>query len=630
MRGSSSGRGSDTPSPRVLFGGGSPAEEISGKRVLVVGLGRTGLAVARFLNSKGVRVTVSDSRPPAHFQRLIGELVSSEIAIEMGQHEESIFCRQDLIVVSPGVDLGLGVLESAREQGVPVVSEIEIAGWFLRGRVVGITGSNGKTTTTTLLGEILSASGFAVQVGGNIGTPLISQLESASEKTLSVVELSSFQLEAIDRFRPHMAVLLNLTPDHLDRHGSLERYEAAKGNIFRNQGPEDCAVLNADDPRVMKFVGSLRSRLVLFSRRQKLLEGVFVEDGEVVYRTRNLERVILSLSEIPLLGPHNLENVLAAVAAAATVGADLKVIPRVVARFKAVEHRLEFVRELKGVKFYNDSKATNVDATAKSISAFEGNVLLILGGKEKGGSFRSLRKNIEEKVKGIFLVGAAAERIGTEISGVTKIIHCGELTKAVHAAFQEARRGDTVLLAPACASFDQFENFEHRGRVFKEAVSHLAGGSEPVVPAPPPPIEVQLPPEVPPPAEQVSQPDSVAPPEAPSLASTPLSPPPVPEVVERTVKPGRIQLAQMPPQSKEIPVPRKPDPSAPPSEPTSTVLDGSALTRRTAPLEGEAESAKAEAEQAQAERKSAGPFSPQTWTGNIRKKKKHKRRKRRR
>lgn len=630
MTGLSLGRGPGSPSPRVLFGGGSPAEEISGKRILVVGLGRTGLAVSRFLKSKGARVTVSDSRPPAHFQRLIGELVSSEIAIEMGQHEESIFCRQDLIVVSPGVDLGLPVLESVREQGVPVVSEIEIAGWFLRGRVVGITGSNGKTTTTTLLGEILSASGFAVQVGGNIGTPLISQLESASEKTLSVVELSSFQLEAIDRFRPNLAVLLNLTPDHLDRHGSLEQYEAAKGNIFRNQGPDDCAVLNADDPRVMKFVGSLRSRLVLFSRRQKLLEGVFVEDGEVVYRTGNLERVILSLRDIPLLGPHNLENVLAAIAAAATVGADLKVIPGVVARFKGIEHRLEFVRELKGVKFYNDSKATNVDATAKSISAFEGKVLLILGGKEKGGSFLSLRKIVEEKVRGVFLVGAAAERIGAEISGVTKIIHCGELTKAVHAAFQEARRGDTVLLAPACASFDQFENFEHRGRVFKEAVLQLAGGSLPVVPAPPPPVEVQVRSQVSPPSEQVSQPDSVARPEAPPLESTPPSPPPGPEVVERTVKLGRIQFAQKPPKPKEIPVPQEPEPSAPPSEPTSTVLDASAHTRRTAPLEAEAESEKPEPEQAQAESKSPGPFSPQFWAGKIGKKKKHKRRKRRR
>ncbi|MEE8257661.1 MAG: UDP-N-acetylmuramoyl-L-alanine--D-glutamate ligase, partial [Acidobacteriota bacterium] len=395
-------------------------------------------------------------------------------------------------------------------------------------------------------------------------------------------------------------------------------------------GPEDCAVLNADDPRVMKFVGSLRSRLVLFSRRQKLLEGVFVEDGEVVYRTRNLERVILSLSEIPLLGPHNLENVLAAVAAAATVGADLKVIPRVVARFKAVEHRLEFVREFNGVKFYNDSKATNVDATAKSISAFEGNVILILGGKEKGGSFRSLRKNIEEKVKAVFLVGAAAERIGSEISGLAKVIHCGELTKAVHAAFQEARRGDTVLLAPACASFDQFENFEHRGRVFKEAVLQLAGGSEPVVPAPPPPVEVQVPPLVHPPAEQVSQPDSVARPEAPSLESTPLSPPSLPEVVEPTVEPGRIQFAQKPPQLKEIPVSREADPSAPSSEPTSTVLDVSALTGRTAAPEGDAESEKAEPEQAEAKRESPGPFSPQFLTGKIGKKKKHKRRKRRR
>ena len=613
-----------SPSPRVSFGGASPAGEISGKRVLVVGLGRTGLAASRFLKSKGARVTVSDNRPPAHFQRLIGELVSSQIAVEMGQHEKAIFCRQDLIVVSPGVDLALPVLESAREQGIPVVSEIEVADWFLRGRVLGITGSNGKTTTTTLLGQILAASGFPVLVGGNIGTPLISQLDSASEKTLSVVELSSFQLEAIDRFRPDRAVMLNLTPDHLDRHGSLEHYEAAKGNIFRNQGPDDCAVLNADDPRVMKFVGSIRSRLVLFSRRQELLEGVSVEKGEVVYRTGNLERVVLSLQDIPLLGPHNLENVLAAIAAAASVGADLKVIREVVAGFKGVEHRLEFVREIQGVKFYNDSKATNLDATAKSISAFEGNILLILGGKDKGGSFLPLRSYMEEKVRAVFLVGAAAERIGSEISGLVKVIHCGDVTRAVKAVSQEASRGDTVLLAPACASFDQFENFEHRGRVFKEAVSQLAGVSGPIAPPPPPPVEVEVRREIASPSEQVSQPEPVARPEARPPESAPRSLPPVPQVTERVMARGRIQLEQQAPPPKESP-PVRP---ASPSGQSSPVLDASGITGGTDPVEGEVELEKPGTPQAEGE--SPGPSSPPFWSRKSGKKKKPKWRRRRR
>ncbi len=471
-----------TQLPKSRVSGVQPSDSIFGKHVLVVGLGRTGLAASQFLKKKGAHVTVSDSRPPAYFQKLIGGLVSSNIGLEMGQHDESIFCRQDLIVISPGVDPRLPVLEAARRCNIPVVSEIEIASWFLSGRIVGITGSNGKTTTTSLLSKILSASNFSVQAGGNFGTPLISQLESSSEKTLSVVELSSFQLEIIKQFRPHLAVLLNLTEDHLDRHGSFEQYVAAKGNIFHNQQPEDCAVLNADEPLVMKFAKKLRSRPILFSRGKELAEGVFVENKEVIYRIGNLERVIISLEDIPLLGAHNLENVLAAIAAAASIGADLKVIPKVVADFKGIEHRLEFVRELGGVKFYNDSKATNVDAAAKSIGAFDGGVLLILGGKEKGGGFTSLRKHIKEKVKSIFLVGSAADRISEEILGVTNIVQCGEVPNAVRLAFKEAKPGDTVLLAPACASFDQFENFEHRGRVFKETVLKLTCSREPTTP----------------------------------------------------------------------------------------------------------------------------------------------------
>lgn len=472
-----------TQLPKSTVGGVLSSESVSGKHVLVVGLGRTGLAASRFLKKKGAHVTVSDSRPPAYFQKLIGGLVSSNIGLEMGQHDESIFCRQDLIVISPGVDPRLPVLEAARSRNIPVVSEIEVASWFLSGRIVGITGSNGKTTTTSLLSKILTASNFSVQAGGNFGTPLISQLESSSEKTLSVVELSSFQLEIIKQFRPHLAILLNLTEDHLDRHGSFEEYVAAKGNIFKNQGPEDCAVLNADEPLVMKFVKTLRSRPVLFSRGRELVEGVFIENKKVIYRTGNLERVIISLEDIPLLGQHNLENVLAAIAAAGSIGADLKVIPKVIADFKGMEHRLEFVRELGGVKFYNDSKATNVDAAAKSIGAFDGGVLLILGGKEKGGGFSGLRGHIKEKVKSVFLVGSAAKRIGAEIHGVTNIVQCKEVPNAVRLAFKEAKPEDTVLLAPACASFDQFENFEHRGRVFKETVLKLTCSRESTAPS---------------------------------------------------------------------------------------------------------------------------------------------------
>ena len=481
----------DSSSPGMLQGkkqGGEvrPAGNLSvapvdvlGRHVLVVGLGRTGLATVRLLRSKGAFVTVSDLRPPSVFQDVIGELINQQVTIELGQHTEATFCYQDWIVVSPGVDPKLTALHAARERGIPIFSEVETASWFLGAPIVGITGSNGKTTTTFLLGEILVASGFPVQVGGNIGTPLISQVESSNPKGFSVVELSSFQLEAIVNFRPSVAVLLNLTPDHLDRHGSFEEYVAVKVNIFRNQTSDDFSVLNADDPEVMAVAKSLCSSVVFFSRKQELLEGVFVQDGEIIYRKGNLECSILAIKDVQILGKHNLENVLAAVATACVLGADLRVIGEVTRRFRGVEHRLEFVRQIRDVSFYNDSKATNVEATSRSIDAFDHGVHLILGGKGKGSSFLPLRRSLEGKVKRTLLIGSAAERIAADISGVGEVVHCGDLGKAVREAFQGARSGDTVLLAPACASYDQFQNFEHRGRFYKETILDLAREIEP-------------------------------------------------------------------------------------------------------------------------------------------------------
>ena len=451
---------------------------IKGKRILVVGLGRTGLAAARFLSQTGAHVTVSDSRPPADFQAQIQELVPAKVALELGRHSEDAFSRHDLIVVSPGVDVEQPLLREARERGIPLISEIEIASWFLPGRCIGVTGSNGKTTTVTLLGKVFEDSGFAVRVGGNIGAPLISQLDGSSERTVSVVELSSFQLQTIERFRPTLSVLLNLTPDHLDRHGSFEQYVAAKANIFRNQGPEDTAVLNADDPEVMKLASSLRSRVVLFSLKRELLEGVFVQNGNLVYRSGNLERELLKVRDVRLRGLHNLENVLAAAATACILGVDFDSLRETVSRFTGVEHRLEFVREIRGVSFFNDSKATNVDAAGRSVEAMGGRVHVILGGQAKGGSFLPLSRAFEKKVKAVYLIGSAADRIAGEVSGSWETVRCDGLKKAVEEAFQRAKPKETVLLAPACASFDQFRNFEHRGRVFKDAVKKLAEKAE--------------------------------------------------------------------------------------------------------------------------------------------------------
>ena len=456
--------------------------DVSGRRVLVVGLGKTGWAAVRLLRSQGAQVTVSDFRPPSVFQDVIGDLIDQQVTIELGRHTEATFCHQDCIVVSPGVDPKLPVLRTARGQGIPVVSEVEAASWFVQAPIVGITGSNGKTTTTSLLGEILAASGFPVQVGGNIGTPLISQVQSSDPRGFFVVELSSFQLEAILDFRPFVAVLLNLTPDHLDRHGSFSEYVAAKVNLFRNQTADDFAVLNADDPQVMAVAKSLRSFVVPFSRKRELLEGVFVQDGEIIYRMGNLEASVLALKDIQIRGLHNLENVLAAVATSCVLGADLKRIGEPTRRFRGVEHRLEFVRQIRNVSFYNDSKATNVEATSRSVDAFAPGVHLILGGQEKGSSFRPLRRSLQGKVERIFLIGSAAERIAADISGVGEVVHCGDLPRAVREAFRGARAGDTVLLAPACASYDQFQDFEHRGRVYKETVFELAQETGPDFP----------------------------------------------------------------------------------------------------------------------------------------------------
>jgi|YelNatPaOPRAMG01_1025707.scaffolds.fasta_scaffold20385_2 UDP-N-acetylmuramoylalanine--D-glutamate ligase len=448
--------------------------EVRGKNVLVVGLGRSGVAAAHWLNEHGAVVTVTDMRLPSAFSKEIPELLRRKIGLELGLHQESTFFRQDLIVISPGVPADLPVLNAARQRGVPVVPEIELAGWFLKGRLAGITGTNGKSTTTTLLGRILESSGFDTFVGGNIGVPLLSAVDLDPPADVIVSELSSFQLETTTSFRPHVAVLLNLSPNHLDRHPSFDAYIAAKARIFYNQTEDDYAILNADDENVMKLVPSIRSQKVFFSRQKELASGVFVSGETVLYRIHNLEVPLMQTGDVRLLGEFNLENVLAASAAACVLGADFAAIRRAVREFGGVEHRLEFVREIRGVDFYNDSKATSVDATAKALTAFESGVHLILGGKDKGAPYTPLRSLLKDRVREVLVIGAARERIISELSGAAEIVDAGDLETAVRTAAERAKPGDVVLLAPACSSFDQFQNFEHRGKVFKELVQRLA------------------------------------------------------------------------------------------------------------------------------------------------------------
>ena len=448
-------------------------KEVKGKRALVVGLARSGRSVALCLHRRGARVMISDMKPPGHFQDLLPGLLAAKIGLELGMQREETFLRQDLVVVSPGVPWDLHQLEAARRRDIPVIPEIEAAAWFLPGCLLGVTGSNGKTTTTTLLGEMLKSSGFATFVGGNIGVPLSSAVDADPPPTMIVTELSSFQLEGLQAFHPHVAVMLNLTPNHQDRHPDFATYALAKAQIFRNQTAQDFAILNADDPEVMKFAANIASLKILFSCRQNLPGGVMVEEGQVLYRVGYLERPLFKSSDLRLRGEFNLENALAAAAAACVVGADFDAIRQSVRDFRGVEHRLEYIATIRGVEFYNNSKATSVDATLKSVGAFERGVHLIMGGKDKGAPYAPLRPLLKNRVRAVYLIGAAAGRISKELSGAVELIPAGDLETAVRQAFDQATAGEVVLLAPACSSFDQFQDYEHRGRVFRESVHRL-------------------------------------------------------------------------------------------------------------------------------------------------------------
>jgi UDP-N-acetylmuramoylalanine--D-glutamate ligase len=446
--------------------------ELNNKKALVVGLGKSGVASALFLNARGARVTVSDTKTEDQLREEIPVLLDHGIAVETGGHGDRTFRGQNLIVVSPGVPVDAAPLVQARAQGETVIGEVELAAQFLSGPIVAITGSNGKTTTTTLVGEIIAAGGFQTAVGGNIGTPAISLVERVTPETVVVLEISSFQLETIQTFRPKVAVVLNVTPDHLDRHRTFETYAAAKARIFENQNVADFSILNADDPTCVEMVHKTQAQVFWFSRKKEVSSGAYVNDGRVLFRDQRGQHQIMLASEIPLKGSHNLENVLAGICVGMLMGCQSEQIRSVVRAFKAVEHRLEYVATVRGVQYFNDSKATNVDATIKALESFPANVHLILGGKDKGSDYSVLNDLIRQRVKRVYTIGTAATKIESQIAEV-EIVHADTLETAVKRAAASATNGDIVLLAPACASFDQFNNYEHRGRVFKEIVHAL-------------------------------------------------------------------------------------------------------------------------------------------------------------
>ena len=447
--------------------------ELNGKRVLVVGLGKSGVASALFLKKHGAKVSVSDTKSGDELRNEIPVLLDHGIAVETGGHGERTFRDQDLIVVSPGVPVDSPRLVQARSLGENIIGEIELAAQFLPGPIIAITGSNGKTTTTTLVGEIMTAAGFATLVGGNIGTPAISLSERATPETAIVLEVSSFQLETIQTFRPKVAVVLNVTPDHLDRHHTFDIYVNAKARLFENQQGSDFAVFNADDPTCVEMAKRAHAKVFWFSRLKEVEQGAWVRDGQILFRDQAGQREILQVSEIPLKGAHNLENVLAAVCAGALMGCAPDKIRQAVSEFKAVEHRLEFVATIRGVDYYNDSKATNVDATIKALESFPANIHLILGGKDKGSDYSVLNDLLRQRVKRVYTIGAAAAKIESQIKAAD-VVHAETLENAIRKANAAAQPGDVVLLAPACASFDQFKSYEHRGKVFKEVVHTLS------------------------------------------------------------------------------------------------------------------------------------------------------------
>lgn len=449
------------------------AMDLANKRVLVVGLGKSGVASALFLKKHGARVTVSDAKPEDQLRSEIPLLLDHGITVETGGHGDRTFRGQDLIVVSPGVPVDAPHLVQARALGEPVIGEIELAAQFLPGPIVAITGSNGKTTTTTLVGEILGAGGLPTVVGGNIGTPAISLVERATANTWAVLEVSSFQLETVQTFRPRIAVILNITPDHLDRHRTFEAYAGAKARIFENQQSDDFAVLNEDDPACVNLAKRVNAQLFWFSRQKEVQRGAWLSGGRILFRDAARQQEIMLVADIPLKGAHNVENALAGVCVGMLVGSSPERIREAIRNFKAVEHRLEFVARIRNVDYYNDSKATNVDATIKALESFPANIHLILGGKDKGSDYSVLNDLLRRRVKRVYTIGAAAPKIESQIKEAADIFHAETLEKAIRRAAQDAKPNDIVLLAPACASFDQFDSYEHRGKVFKDVVKSL-------------------------------------------------------------------------------------------------------------------------------------------------------------
>jgi len=446
--------------------------KLKGKKVLVVGAGKSGLAVSRFLVKKGASVVLTDAGNPVIPEGELDKLAAEGVKLSLGGYPEVEWGGFDLVVMSPGVPLTVEPARSALRAGIPVTGELELAYCFTRAPIVAITGTNGKTTTTTLLGAIFKNAGKNTMVGGNIGRPLIEEVDQYGPGDVIVAEVSSFQLETTGIFKPKVGIILNITPDHLDRHGNMENYVAAKARIFAKQGPDDFTVLNYDDPLTAALQGKSRGQIIFFSRHKELENGVYVHEGKILTKLNGSLEIICETGEIKIPGAHNLENALAAVAAAKAMGLENNVITSTLREFGGVSHRLEFVAEINGVQYINDSKGTNPDASIKALEAYDKPIVLIAGGKNKGSDFREFAEKVKERVRVLIVLGQSAGMIAdaARAAGFWNILYAGDFKEAVCLARQAARPGEIVLLSPACASWDMFRSYEERGDLFKEIV----------------------------------------------------------------------------------------------------------------------------------------------------------------
>lgn len=456
--------------------------KIENKKFLVIGSALSGSAVVEFLLSKGAFVVLTDVKPKKDIGENIGRFYKNENfkGVFGVQPSLSLLEGIEYIITSPGVPMTIPIIENAKKQGIDVLSEIELSYRLSKGRIIAITGTNGKTTTTSLLGEIFKKSKEQVHIVGNIGTPMISKLKHSTKNDCFIVEVSSFQLEGTSLFKPNISAILNIAPDHLNRHITMGKYIAEKSKIFLKQDSGDITILNADDPATLSLQEHILSRVVLFSRLVALEEGVFVESGKIFIKDKKKKKIeVCSVSDIKILGKHNLENVLAAIAISYHAGIANKNIKEAIRKFNGVSHRIEIVDTIRGVDFINDSKGTNPQATIKAIEAMEKPTILIAGGMDKGNDFQGLIQSFKGKVKHLILLGETADLIENIAikQGFNNIIKVNGIEKAVNESYKIAQVGDVILLSPACASWDMFQSFEERGDAFKDAVKNLRRGS---------------------------------------------------------------------------------------------------------------------------------------------------------